>query len=60
MVLADSRFQKKRHQLPKWINQATQEVDFNLSTDIAIVTAERFLRDIARPFEANDQEGISM
>ncbi|CAJ2510682.1 Uu.00g063070.m01.CDS01 [Anthostomella pinea] len=59
MVLADRRFQKKRIQLPKWINQAMQEVDGNLSTDMAIITAKRFLRDMARPFKAKDQEGIS-
>ncbi|KAI1636745.1 putative excision repair protein rhp3 [Biscogniauxia mediterranea] len=60
MVLADRRFQKKRLQLPKWINQAMQEVDGNLSTDMAVITAKRFLRDMARPFKAKDQEGISM
>ncbi|KAI1076484.1 putative excision repair protein rhp3 [Whalleya microplaca] len=60
MVLADRRFQKKRHQLPKWINQAMQDVDGNLSTDMAVINAKRFLRDIARPFKAKDQEGISM
>ncbi|KAI1104435.1 putative excision repair protein rhp3 [Jackrogersella minutella] len=60
MVLADRRFQKKRIQLPKWINQAMQEVDGNLSTDMAVITAKRFLRDMARPFKAKDQDGISM
>ncbi|KAI5923841.1 putative excision repair protein rhp3 [Camillea tinctor] len=60
MVLADRRFQKKRLQLPKWINQAMQEVDGNLSTDMAVITAKRFLRDMARPFKAKDQEGISV
>ncbi|KAF3071321.1 DNA repair helicase rad15 [Daldinia childiae] len=60
MVLADRRFQKKRLQLPKWINQAMQEVDGNLSTDMAVITAKRFLRDMARPFKSKDQEGISM
>ncbi|KAI0123096.1 hypothetical protein BJ170DRAFT_687797 [Xylariales sp. AK1849] len=56
MVLADRRFQKKRPQLPKWVNQAIQEVDGNLSTDMAGVTAQRFLRDMAQPFKA----GISI
>ncbi|KAL7624445.1 TFIIH/NER complex ATP-dependent 5'-3' DNA helicase subunit [Parahypoxylon ruwenzoriense] len=60
MVLADRRFQKKRLQLPKWINQAMQDVDGNLSTDMAVITAKRFLRDMARPFKPKDQEGISM
>ncbi|KAH7021063.1 DNA repair helicase [Microdochium trichocladiopsis] len=59
MVLADRRFQKKKTQLPKWIAQAMQEVDGNLSTDMAIIAAKRFLRDMARPVRAKDQEGIS-
>lgn len=60
MVLADRRFQKKRAQLPKWINQAMQEVDGNLSTDMAVITAKRFLREMAQPFKAKDQDGISV
>jgi DNA excision repair protein ERCC-2 len=59
MVLADRRFQKKRDQLPKWIEQAMQEVDVNLSTDMAVLSAKRFLRDMAQPFRPKDQEGIS-
>ncbi|KAH6656196.1 hypothetical protein BKA67DRAFT_513203 [Truncatella angustata] len=59
MVLADRRFQKKRDQLPKWIEQAMQEVDVNLSTDMAVLSAKRFLRDMAQPFRPRDQEGIS-
>lgn len=60
MVLADRRFQKKRSQLPKWINQALLEADTNLSTDMAVTSARRFLRTIGQPFEGRDQEGISM
>jgi len=59
MVLADKRFLKKRNQLPKWINQALQESDVNLSTDMAVASAKKFLRTIAQPFNARDQEGIS-
>ena len=59
MVLADRRFQKKRTQLPKWINQALFEADVNLSTDMAVSNARRFLRTMAQPFHAKDQEGIS-
>ncbi|KAI1845429.1 hypothetical protein JX265_005290 [Neoarthrinium moseri] len=60
MVLADRRFQKKRDQLPKWIEQAMLEVDVNLSTDMAVLAAKRFLRDMAQPFRPKDQEGISV
>ncbi|KAG6309568.1 TFIIH/NER complex ATP-dependent 5'-3' DNA helicase subunit, partial [Claviceps purpurea] len=59
MVLADRRFQKKRNQLPKWINQGLVDVDSNLSTDMAVSSARRFLRTMAQPFHVEDQEGIS-
>ncbi|KAM5448009.1 TFIIH/NER complex ATP-dependent 5'-3' DNA helicase subunit [Microsporum audouinii] len=59
MVLADRRFQKKRNQLPKWISQAMLESETNLSTDMAVATAKIFLKSMAQPFKAKDQEGIS-
>ncbi len=61
MVLADRRFQKKRTQLPKWINQALPDADAdaNLSTDMAVSSARRFLRIMAQPFRTQDQDGIS-
>ncbi|EZG10352.1 DNA repair helicase rad15 [Trichophyton rubrum CBS 735.88] len=59
MVLADRRFQKKRNQLPKWISQAMLESETNLSTDMAVATAKSFLKSMAQPFKAKDQEGIS-
>ncbi|KAL1963883.1 hypothetical protein VTN77DRAFT_7689 [Rasamsonia byssochlamydoides] len=59
MVLADRRFQKKRSQLPKWISQSLLESETNLSTDMAVATAKNFLRTMAQPFKAKDQEGIS-
>jgi DNA excision repair protein ERCC-2 len=59
MVLADRRFLKKRTQLPKWINQAILESEINLSTDMAVGSAKKFLRGMAQPFKPKDQEGIS-
>ncbi|PHH83160.1 hypothetical protein CDD82_3325 [Ophiocordyceps australis] len=59
MVLADRRFQKKRAQLPKWINQGLLDADTNLSTDMAVSSARRFLKTMSQPFRAKDQEGIS-
>jgi DNA excision repair protein ERCC-2 len=59
MVLADKRFLKKRTQLPKWINQAILESEVNLSTDMAVGSAKKFLRSMAQPFKARDQEGVS-
>ncbi|KAJ5937718.1 hypothetical protein N7454_004060 [Penicillium verhagenii] len=59
MVLADRRFERKRPQLPKWINQAMLDSETNLSTDMAVSIAKNFLRTMAQPFKAKDQEGIS-
>ncbi|KAK9461549.1 uncharacterized protein V1516DRAFT_672329 [Lipomyces oligophaga] len=60
MVLADKRFSRKRSQLPKWINQAIMDADVNLSTDMAIAAAKKFLRTMAQPSNPKDQEGISV
>jgi DNA excision repair protein ERCC-2 len=35
------------------------ESETNLSTDMAVATAKNFLRTMAQPFKARDQEGIS-
>ncbi|RPA80478.1 putative TFIIH complex helicase Rad3 [Ascobolus immersus RN42] len=59
MVLADKRFARKRNQLPKWINQAMMDSEVNLSTDMAVGLAKKFLRTLAQPFSALDQDGIS-
>lgn len=60
MVLADRRFQKKRAQLPKWINQEIRDSETNLSTDMAVSSARVFLRRMAQPFKTKDQEGVSI
>ena len=59
MVLADKRFLKKKDQLPKWIEQAILDSEVNLSTDMAVGAAKKFLRGMAQPFKPRDQEGIS-
>ncbi|QPG74525.1 TFIIH/NER complex ATP-dependent 5'-3' DNA helicase subunit [Brettanomyces nanus] len=61
MVLADRRFLRKRSQLPKWISQGLSDADTNLSTDMAIAAAKKFLRTSAQPLNTKDQEkGISV
>lgn len=60
MVLADRRFKNKRSQLPKWIAQALYEADTNLSTDMALANAKKFLRNLAQPTNLNDQDGVSV
>ncbi len=51
MVLADKRFMYKRNQLPRWINKAILEQDTNLSTDMAVSSAKKFLKTIAQPVD---------
>lgn len=61
MVLADKRFAgKKRSQLPRWIAQGLHDSDTNLSTDMALASAKKFLRSLAQPTNPKDQEGVSV
>lgn len=60
MVLADRRFARKKAQLPKWIAQAIMDSDVNLSTDMAVASAKKFLRTLAQPANPADQEGVSV
>ncbi|CAG8453984.1 8489_t:CDS:10 [Funneliformis caledonium] len=60
MIFADKRFGRgdKRNKLPKWINQYITDTATNLSTDMALVIAKKFLRSMAQPFD--DQMGVSL
>lgn len=61
MVLADRRFSRRKGQLPKWIAQGLLDADTNLSTDMAIASAKKFLRTSAQPIDPKDLEsGISV
>lgn len=60
MVLADRRFARKKNQLPKWIAQALYDSDTNLSTDMALANAKKFLRSLAQPTNPKDSEGVSV
>ncbi|TPX69126.1 hypothetical protein SpCBS45565_g02654 [Spizellomyces sp. 'palustris'] len=61
MVFADKRFARidKRNKLPKWITAGMTESCLNLSTDMAVAMAKKFLRTMAQPFEHN-QLGVSL
>ncbi|KAI7867866.1 hypothetical protein BDF14DRAFT_1799987 [Spinellus fusiger] len=61
MVFADKRFARadKRAKLPKWINQYVTDASTNLSTDMSLVIAKKFLRTMAQPFESN-QASVSL
>ncbi|GME74773.1 unnamed protein product [Ambrosiozyma monospora] len=61
MVLADRRFARRKHQLPRWIAQALSDADTNLSTDMAIASAKKFLRTLAQPADPKDADnGVSV
>ncbi|KAI9744961.1 MAG: DNA-dependent ATPase of the nucleotide excision repair factor 4 complex [Claussenomyces sp. TS43310] len=57
MVLADRRFLKKRAQLPQWISKEVSEVDVNLSIDMAVSSAKKFLKTMAQPYEDTGSVG---
>lgn len=59
MVLADRRFQKKRNQLPKWIQQSLPDSETSLSVDQATSVAKKFLKNMSVPYPRHLQEGIS-
>jgi DNA excision repair protein ERCC-2 len=61
MIFADKRFarQDKRSKLPRWINQYITDAHSNLSTDMGIVLAKKFIRSISQPFD-HTQTGISL
>lgn len=64
MIIAASnpqRFarQDKRSKLPRWINQYITDAHSNLSTDMAVVLAKKFIRQISQPFD-HTQTGISL
>ncbi|KAJ2139837.1 TFIIH/NER complex ATP-dependent 5'-3' DNA helicase subunit [Coemansia sp. RSA 788] len=62
MVLADKRYSRadKRSKLPRWISTCLTETSINLSTDMAVGLARKFLKAMAQPFELESQLGISM
>lgn len=61
MVFADKRFAKqdKRNKLPQWINAYIVEAHSNMSTDVAISLAKKFIRQISQPFD-HTQTGVSL
>ncbi|KAF8456647.1 DNA repair helicase RAD3 [Terfezia claveryi] len=59
MVLADKRFTRKRTQLPQWIREAILESETNMSTDMTVAAAKKFLRTMAQPLEGDGKDGIS-
>jgi DNA excision repair protein ERCC-2 len=61
MVFADKRFSRadKRTKLPKWIVAGMNDASVNLSTDMAVSMAKKFLKGMAQPLEES-QLGVSL
>lgn len=63
MVFADKRFARadKRSKLPKWMAAGISEGAVNLSTDMAVQMARKFLKSMAQPFDpVASQLGVSL
>jgi len=56
MVLADKRYNStdKRGKLPGWITARLKDEHLNLSTDMAVMAARRFMRDMSQPYERGE------
>ncbi|KXJ30028.1 TFIIH basal transcription factor complex helicase XPD subunit [Exaiptasia diaphana] len=59
---AAQRFSKidKRGKLPKWIQEYLKDSLCNLSIDEGVQISKRFLRQMAQPFDREDQLGLSL
>jgi DNA excision repair protein ERCC-2 len=62
MVFVDKRYNRmdKRNKLPQWISDAMQPSHLNLSTDMAVGVAKKFLKEMAQPWAKEDQIGKSL
>ena len=62
MIFADRRFSRpdKMNKLPKWIQDYAAEQTNNLSTDMAIAVARKWLRQTAQPIKTEDGLGVSL
>ena len=50
----------KRSKLPLWIGNNMREANVNISTDVALSTAKKFLRQMAQPYEITQKVGASL
>jgi len=62
MVFADKRYNRsdKRTKLPKWIQDFLVPSNINLSTDMAVNIAKKFLKEMAQPYTREEQLGKSL
>ena len=61
MVFADKRYNSadKRGKLPRWITAQLRDEHLNLSTDMAVAAARRYLRDMGQPY-TRQQAGAAL
>lgn len=61
MVFADRRYNQadKRAKLPKWITAQLKDEHLNLSTDMAVAAARRYMREMGQPYTA-EQAGRAL
>lgn len=62
MIFADSRYGRadKTKKLPKWIMQYMDEAHRNLSTEVAMTIARKFLKEMGQPRSLKDEIGVTM
>ncbi|RDD44273.1 TFIIH basal transcription factor complex helicase XPD subunit [Trichoplax sp. H2] len=62
MVFADKRYSRldKKGKLPKWIQEYLKDSVCDLTTDEAVQISKKFLRQMAAPFNKEDQLGLSL
>lgn len=63
MIFADLRYTKsdKKNKLPKWLlNNLNEGIHTNLSTDVAINIAGKFIKKMAQPHNKSNEIGTSL
>ena len=62
MVFADNRYTRsdKRKKLPQWLSNYLKQEYINLSTDVAVDIASKFVKRMAQPHSRKDEIGKSL
>ena len=62
MIFADNRYSRsdKRKKLPQWLSNYLKTEYINLSTDVAVDIAGKFVKKMAQPHSRKDEIGKSL
>ena len=62
MIFADNRYSRsdKRKKLPQWLSHYLKQEYINLSTDVAVDIATKFVKGMAQPHSKKDEIGKSL